>query len=71
MLATILPRVFSIDIKGKKTTLSDPDSSFSPDTVLSFYANTYPELVTAKIEGPQIIDDEVRYKFTTAIGTKG
>lgn len=71
MLATTLTRVFQMDVKGQKMVLADPNQSFSPEAVLGFYTNTYPELVTAKIEGPKIKDDEVLYKFVSTIGTKG
>ncbi|MBR8720236.1 hypothetical protein IX307_001340 [Bacteroides pyogenes] len=51
--------------------LSDPDSSMSPDEVMNFYANTYPELTTSNVHGPEIEDDKAVYTFKTTVGTKG
>ncbi len=71
LLAKQLPRVFKYKIKEKEINLADPEISYSPQAVLNFYSRTYPDLVTAKIEGPQIKNDQVEYKFTSTIGTKG
>ena len=72
MLATTqLQRVFLHTDGGQEIKLSDPSVKLSPEAVLNFYANTYPVLTTAKIEGPEINDDEVQYKFVSTIGTKG
>lgn len=58
--------------KGQQTiTLGDPDPAMSPDEVMSFYANTYAELTTATVQGPEVQNDKAVYKFTTTIGTKG
>jgi len=71
LLATDLQRTFSFSDKGHNVQLADPSLSFSPEAVLNFYAQTYPILTTATIEGPSIKDDTVQYKFVTQIGTKG
>ncbi len=71
LLANELPRKFLFNNDGIDIDLPDPQSGFSPDTVLNFYAPTYPILTTAKIEGPEIRNDYVQYKFVTTIGTKG
>lgn len=71
LLATKLERVFFFKEKGQEIRLSDPSLSFSPEAVLNFYAQTYPILTTANIEGPVIKDDAVNYEFKTQIGTKG
>ncbi len=71
LVATALERSFSFFDKEQEIILSDPSVSFSPEAVLNFYAQTYPILTTAKIEGPEIKDDTVQYKFITTIGTKG
>ena len=42
-----------------------------PEAVLNMYAQTYPELTTAKIEGPEIKNDRVEYIFQAMLGTKG
>ncbi|MDR1221821.1 MAG: PRTRC system protein C [Tannerella sp.] len=58
--------------KGNETiTLSDPNLSDTPDAVMSYYANLYPELTTASVHGPEIREDRVVYEFKTTIGTKG
>ena len=66
-----LQRVFTYKAKGKDIILDDPDGALSPEAVLGFYTGTYAELVTAKLEGPEIKDDAVHYRFVTTIGTKG
>lgn len=58
--------------KGSETiTLADPSPAESPDAVMSYYSNTYPELTTATVHGPQIKDDKAVYEFKTTVGTKG
>lgn len=72
MLATTqLQRVFSFKDKEQDIELADPSVSFSPEAVLNFYAQTYPILATAKIEGPEIKNDAIQYRFVSTIGTKG
>lgn len=64
---TTLERVF----KHKETKLPDPDASMSPDEVLDFYSNQYPELTNASVSGPEINDDKQIFEFKTTVGTKG
>lgn len=71
LVANALDRVFYFKDNNQDIKLADPDDSLSPEAVLNFYSNTYPLLVTAKIEGPRIKDDEVQYKFVSTMGTKG
>lgn len=71
LLATQLERVFIFNNKGEQIKLSDPDSKWSVETVLNFYANTYPILTTAKVSAPQIKEDTVQYRFESVMGTKG
>jgi len=66
-----LQRVFTYKAKAKDITLEDPDGALSPETVLNFYTATYPELITASIEGPEIKVDALHYRFVSTIGTKG
>ena len=54
-----------------ENTLADPNISFSPDEVMNFYSNTYPELTTSTVHGPEIDDDKAVYEFKTTVGTKG
>lgn len=51
--------------------LSDPDPSMTPEEVMNFYSNQYPELTTSNVHGPVINDDVAEYKFKTTVGTKG
>lgn len=71
LLATQLQRKFTFKSKNQDVSLPDPDPGMSPEAVLNFYSNQYPELTTAKIEGPEIKDDTVQFKFTSVMGTKG
>lgn len=71
LVATQLERVFLFDEKGQQVRLADPDQSFSPQSVLNFYSNTYPILTTAKVSAPKIENDEVQYRFESVMGTKG
>ena len=71
LVTNSLPRTFMFEDKGHEIKLSDPSENFSTEAVLIFYSQTYPLLTTAKIEGPEIIDDELRYRFVSTMGTKG
>jgi len=71
MEAIILPRVFLHSENGVEIRLADPGREFTPEAVLDFYTGSYPILATAKIHAPEIADDELRFKFTSTIGTKG
>lgn len=62
-----LERVF----KHGDIVLSDPDKNMSPEEVMSFYSNTYPELTTSNLHGPKIEGDKALYEFRTVVGTKG
>jgi PRTRC genetic system protein C len=66
-----MPRIFLMKEKGNDIILADPDVKWSIDAVLQFYANTYPILTTAKINGPVINKDKVEYRFESMMGTKG
>lgn len=71
LIATQLDRIFLLKDKGTEIRLTDPEPQWSVETVLNFYANTYPILTTAKIAGPSIVDDTVQYRFESVMGTKG
>ncbi|MDN7540218.1 PRTRC system protein C [Burkholderia cenocepacia] len=51
--------------------LTDPSPAFSLHQVRDFYGNTYPEIVNAEIEGPEVIGNRNVYTFRRAVGTKG
>ena len=57
--------------KNNDIVLADPDPKWNVDTVMNFYAHSYPMLTTAKAVGPEIMNDTVTYRFETTMGTKG
>lgn len=64
---TGIERVFTY----KDRILSDPDTNLSPEEVLAFYSNTYPELTTSTVHGELNDRGVMEYTFKTTIGTKG
>lgn len=66
-----LKRRFLLKRSSGDTPLPDPDPSMTPDEVLQFYANSYPELVTSTCQGPVYDGDTMTYSFQTVVGTKG
>lgn len=71
LLATQLERIFIVTDHGQEIRLTDPEPKWSVESVLNFYANTYPILTTAKVSAPQIKDNTVCYRFESVMGTKG
>jgi PRTRC genetic system protein C len=71
MIVNELNRVFVHKENGQEVRLADPSSTLTKEEVQNFYANLYPILTTAKIRGPEIVNDEVVYHFETSMGTKG
>jgi len=67
----ILDRVFKVKIGSQEISLDDPSPKFTPERVMNFYSGAYPILTTAKVEGPEIFEDQILYRFTTTLGTKG
>ena len=67
METTSLVREFNYN--GAK--LTDPSPKFSLGQVRDFYANTYPEIINAEIEGPKVVGNRNVYTFRRAVGTKG
>ena len=51
--------------------LPDPDPRMTPEEVKTIYSHQYPELTTAAVTGPEIVEEHLRYSFVRAIGTKG
>jgi|GEM_PF-1272791 len=51
--------------------LTDPAPNFTLQQVRDFYANTYPEIVNAEIEGPEVTGNRNVFTFRRAVGTKG
>lgn len=69
LLATLLDRVFILKENGQDIRLPDPEPQWTVETVMNFYANTYPILTTSKISAPKIKDDAVEYRFESVVGT--
>jgi PRTRC genetic system protein C len=51
--------------------LVDPGAKMSAEAVKEFYANIYPELNNAAVEGPENKGNNLVYEFRRAVGTKG
>lgn len=51
--------------------LPDPGAQFTPEQVRDLFSNTYPEIVSAAIEGPEEKGGKLQYTFRRAVGTKG
>lgn len=66
-----MKRSFSFKKGSETVRLADPNPAESPDAIMNFYSNMYPELTTATVHGPVIKEDEAVYEFKTTIGTKG
>ncbi len=71
LVAKQLDRVFLLKENGSEIQLTDPEPSWSVESVMNFYANTYPVLTTARISAPRIENDTVQYRFESVMGTKG
>ena len=50
--------------------LPDPDPSLGIEAVRQVYASSYPEIITAAVSGPELVDGKHVYTFKTAVGTK-
>jgi PRTRC genetic system protein C len=51
--------------------LPDPNPEMNLDQVREVYSPAYPELTTAAIEGPEVTNDALVYRFVRAVGAKG
>ena len=59
------------EFKYSGVTLPDPGSALSPEQIRDLYSATYPEIVSATIEGPVIKGTKMVYEFRRVTGTKG
>ena len=65
-------RVFKFNHKEKVVDLEDPHPAMSPESVMDFYSNHYPELINGVINGPELgKEDEIIYSFSFVAKTKG
>lgn len=71
LLRNEMQRSFTFKKGTEMITLPDPNPNDSPESVMNYYSNIYPELTTATVHGPVIKDDKAVYEFKTTIGTKG
>lgn len=51
--------------------LPDPGPNLTLEDVKDVYSATFPEIVTASIEGPERKGDKLVYTFRKGVGTKG
>lgn len=66
-----LSRSFKFKKGSEMIVLADPMVGETPEAVMNYYSNMYPELTTATVHGPVIENDTAVYEFKTTIGTKG
>lgn len=66
-----LTREFTFKINNELIALPDPGEHLTPQEVINYYSNQYPELTTATIKGPTPIDEKMVYHFDTVLGMKG
>lgn len=59
------------EFKYNSVKLADPNPALSLIQVRDFFANVYPEITSADIEGPEVIGNKNVYSFRRAVGTKG
>ena len=59
------------EFKYNSVKLNDPNPAFTLTQVRDFFANVYPEIINAEIEGPEVIGNRNVYSFRRAVGTKG
>jgi PRTRC genetic system protein C len=51
--------------------LADINEQLTPEQVRDSYCSLYPEIVNASVEGPEVVDGALQYKFSRILGTKG
>lgn len=59
------------EFKYNSVKLPDPSPAFTLVQVRDFFANVYPEIISAEIEGPDVVGNRNVYTFRRAVGTKG
>ncbi|WP_405126738.1 PRTRC system protein C [Ralstonia pseudosolanacearum] len=61
----------SREFRYNSVRLADPSPKFTLEQVRDFYANTYPEILNADIDGPNVEGALQVYGFRRAVGRKG
>jgi PRTRC genetic system protein C len=51
--------------------LPDPDPSLDVENVRTLFCATFPEITTAALTGPEVVDGKLVWTFTKAVGAKG
>jgi PRTRC genetic system protein C len=51
--------------------LPDPGCTMTAEQVRDLYSATYPEIVSAAIEGPEVKAGKLVFTFRRAVGSKG
>lgn len=65
-------REFIIMMEDKESkTLEDPNPNLTAEEVMDLYANQFSELLNAQIDYKGLVNDKLRYEFSTIAGTKG
>lgn len=59
------------EFRYNSVVLADPSPALTLPQVRDFYANVYPEITSADIEGPVQTGAKEVYTFRRAVGTKG
>jgi PRTRC genetic system protein C len=52
-------------------TLMDVNPNMTPEEVMNFYNDTYPDLINGLVQGPVLREDKAFYSFKVIVGTKG
>ncbi|CCH01290.1 hypothetical protein FAES_3281 [Fibrella aestuarina BUZ 2] len=71
LVNTDLVRKFEFKKNNETIVIDDPNPDLSTGAVQNHLAGQYPELLTAKLKGPEIKNDAFVYTFETTMGTKG
>lgn len=67
MQTTAIKRGFTYNNQN----LGDPNPNLPPAQVKELFAAAKPELASALIEGPELINGRLIYRFVVQVGTKG
>ncbi|MEM4988808.1 PRTRC system protein C [Collimonas sp. H4R21] len=59
------------EFKYNSVKLADPNPQFTLMQVRDFFSTVYPEIISADIEGPDVVGNKTVYSFRRAVGTKG
>lgn len=67
-----LPRKFELILGTQKVLVEDPNADLTPEQVKDMLVHQYPELVSAKVEGPKLTEDEQIFTMSAGkVGVKG